>query len=679
MMKHIFCLLCATLLICADSFAKAPQRPTFYNYQRGVEAYVNEKDHQKALDYLNKELEEHPKDGYSHAWIAYIRLDMEEYGRALTCVNSAIKLLPKADKEYMVFAYTTRGSIYEHLEDTASAISDYTQAIKIDPSVYKSYEHRAELYYHQHKYAQSDADYQKMTQMDDNGAVVSGYMGLGRNFQAQKRDEEAIKIFSKLITLYDDYSSAYSFRAQSLLELKRYEEAIADIVKALDIDGDNKAYWTMLTIKEPEAVDMMLKKLQLQSVFSPNYPGWPYYMGLVCEVNKRYKEAIEAYKKTNKMVNDSQLDYRIAECYYSLGDFDSALGHINYAIEADSIDQTRYYLRANIYAELGQIEKSIEDMSSYIELDPRGSYGYYRRGWWKQLLHQCDEAIEDFIISQSIDPSYTHTYDGMIRCYISIGDTVKVRKECEMLLKIDTIAVASSCAQFAYHFLGQDEKAIEWIEKILKNDSSATYDAACIYSMVSDTAKALVYLQKTLDNNWVRFHHLEIDEDLNNIRHLESYKRMLEKRKQEVLQNISGEKVMSSATLRIVEVPFTAVNGVTKVDCSINGLPLNFVFDTGASDVSLSQVEANFMFKNGYLNSKDVIGKQRYQTADGNISEGTVVNLRQINFGGLELKDIRASVVRSQSAPLLLGQSILQRLGKIEIDNTKRVLKITTR
>ena len=31
------------------------------------------------------------------------------------------------------------------------------------------------------------------------------------------------------------------------------------------------------------------------------------------------------------------------------------------------------------------------------------------------------------------------------------------------------------------------------------------------------------------------------------------------------------------------------------------------------------------------------------------------------------------------SAPLLLGQSILQRLGKIEIDNTKRVLKITTR
>lgn len=85
------------------------------------------------------------------------------------------------------------------------------------------------------------------------------------------------------------------------------------------------------------------------------------------------------------------------------------------------------------------------------------------------------------------------------------------------------------------------------------------------------------------------------------------------------------------------------------------------------------------MFKNGYLNDKDVIGSQRYQTADGNISVGTTINLKQINFGGLKLTNVRASVVRNQNAPLLLGQTVLKRLGKIEIDNEKRVLKITTR
>lgn len=111
--------------------------------------------------------------------------------------------------------------------------------------------------------------------------------------------------------------------------------------------------------------------------------------------------------------------------------------------------------------------------------------------------------------------------------------------------------------------------------------------------------------------------------------------------------------------------------------CEINGLPLHFVFDTGASDVTMSEVEANFMLKNDYIRPSDIVGSQRYVDANGDISEGTVVILRKVNFGGLELDNVRASVIRNQKAPLLLGQSVLGRLGKIEIDNANRRLKIT--
>ena len=128
---------------------------------------------------------------------------------------------------------------------------------------------------------------------------------------------------------------------------------------------------------------------------------------------------------------------------------------------------------------------------------------------------------------------------------------------------------------------------------------------------------------------------------------------------------------------KTVEIPFTKEDGVCKVKCAINNLSLYFVFDTGASDVSLSSVEATFMMKNGYLKPTDVIGKQNYMMANGEVSAGTVVNLRNVNFGGLDLDNVRASVVHNQKAPLLLGQSILNRLGNIEIDNANRVLKIT--
>ena len=100
-----------------------------------------------------------------------------------------------------------------------------------------------------------------------------------------------------------------------------------------------------------------------------------------------------------------------------------------------------------------------------------------------------------------------------------------------------------------------------------------------------------------------------------------------------------------------IEVPFTPDGGCASVKCSINDLPLTFIFDTGASIVSLSQTEANFMLKNGYLTTKDFVGKGRFVNADGEISEGTIINLREVDFGGMKLKDVRASVVKNQKAP----------------------------
>ena len=63
--------------------------------------------------------------------------------------------------------------------------------------------------------------------------------------------------------------------------------------------------------------------------------------------------------------------------------------------------------------------------------------------------------------------------------------------------------------------------------------------------------------------------------------------------------------------------------------------------------------------------------------ANGNVAVGTVINLKKVDLGDFSLNNVRAAVVRNQKAPLLLGQSVLGRLGKVEIDNSKQVLKIT--
>ena len=104
------------------------------------------------------------------------------------------------------------------------------------------------------------------------------------------------------------------------------------------------------------------------------------------------------------------------------------------------------------------------------------------------------------------------------------------------------------------------------------------------------------------------------------------------------------------------------------VSCKVNGLPLDFIFDTGASSVTLSRKQASFMLRNGYLSREDIVGSSSYQTANGDITTGMVIKLKKIEISGLVLNNVEATIINSDSAPLLLGQSALSRLGRIQID-----------
>ena len=102
--------------------------------------------------------------------------------------------------------------------------------------------------------------------------------------------------------------------------------------------------------------------------------------------------------------------------------------------------------------------------------------------------------------------------------------------------------------------------------------------------------------------------------------------------------------------------------------CVVNGLKLKLEIATANFEVGISQVEATFMIKNGYIKESDVLNSKLYETASGEIAEGAEVTLREINISGLVLHDVKAIVIGSERAPLLIGQNALSRLGKITLD-----------
>lgn len=663
--------LCSSVML-ADNI----KRPDSYNYSRGVEA-INNNNAEEALDYLNKEINEHPDNGYAFAWIALVRNYNEEFGRALTAANVAVKKIPSKDKEYKAFAYGTRAQVYLNLKDTIQALKDYSQAINIVPDDDRFYNQRAQVYYEQGKYDLADKDYLKMISLKEGD--VMGYMGIGRNANAQKRYEDAIKQFDYVVKLEPNYSSAYSFRAESYIGLKKYNEAIDDVISALGIDRDRKAFYELQELAD-SAFEQTVAKLKVQKIKEPNEQSWDYDLGIVYERAAKYNKAIAYYKESLEKESNIITASRISSCYDDLGDYDKALEYCNQAIALDSVKANYLYEKANILDNAGRTQEAIKTMSDYIANTPDEPAGYYQRGWFKDHSGDIEGALEDYTMAITLQPNVAYAYLNRGVLYRLKGENAKAESDFKQVVRLDSIPEEAECSFYAYYYLGQKDKAIEILNTILDKDKKGNcYDAACLYSVMGEKEKALSYLRQSLEDGYRRFAHIKRDRDLNNIRNTEEFKVLMkeyeEKHLQEIAADADGDD--SAYELKVEEIPFTKESGVCKVKCAINGLPLHFIFDTGAADVSISSVEATFMAKNDFLSSSDIIGKQNYQTADGNITEGTVINLKDVKLGSLHLNNIKASVVRNQAAPLLLGQSVLSKLGKIEIDNTKKVLRIT--
>lgn len=675
-MKRVYAIVLAMLFSVA-LFAKGIQRPTSYYYQRGVEAIENG-ENEEGIRYLGKEIQDNPKNGYAYLWLSAGNFSLDNKGAALNSIMSAIKYIPKKDKYYLSWSYKIRAIINLSLEDTTAALSDYTMAIKLDPTVSDYYEQRADVYFEQEKYELADADYLQMIKLEPGNTM--GYMGHGRNLKEQKRYDEAIEVFNYVIKMEPEYSSGYSFRGECYLYQKKYSEAITDFIKAIQLGDDRKALYHLIHL-ENEAMPILMTKINVEISKSPNQPDWYYYAGTIYEDHKNYRSAIEMYKKAQVLDPDSWYDGHISTCYESLGDYAHAVKYAKAFFESDTTNAYAANIVSDQYEHMDSVAQAIYWESKAISLNPEEGYFYYGRGWIKDKAGMKEEAILDYDTAIIIKPNYAYAH--LCRGHLLYKQGKKDQAQADFLrtIELEPEPVKNACAMYAHFYLGDTAKAIAFMDSVIARFDEGEYDAACLYSLMGDTTQSLSYLRTTLEKGFRRFPHLLKDDDLENLRQTQGFKNLYQEYwtiyQNELLFDTAKVELMTQES--VYEIPYSNANGVTKVDCKINDLPLNFVFDTGASDVTLSQVEANFMFKNGYLNSKDVIGSNRYQTADGSITEGTVVNLRTINFGGCTLTNVRASVVKSQKAPLLLGQSVLQRLGKIEIDNENRIIKITSK
>ncbi len=101
-----------------------------------------------------------------------------------------------------------------------------------------------------------------------------------------------------------------------------------------------------------------------------------------------------------------------------------------------------------------------------------------------------------------------------------------------------------------------------------------------------------------------------------------------------------------------------------------------FILDSGAADVLISKNVFTDLISNGTLTYESFISNREYINANGIVTSMPVYRLSSLQIGQYEIKNIECAVSKSTENIMLLGQSVLSRLGKISIDYKKHCIII---
>ena len=681
--KRIAVLLTAcTMALPGFSQSREDSRP--YNLQKAYEVLQNDRDETQALKLLGEQLKSTPDN--VECWMLMCRIyrNQQEYGRAMSSVNEAIKVnKPKKSGFVNSTLYWWKSSIYDDMDNNEQEIEWLKKALEAarkdnKENVQSISFDLGQAYFDAKRYDESDAIYRQMVKEDE--ADQAAMTGLARNMIERKDYAGAVRMLDASQKYGDDYSGTYKFRSEAYDKMGETDKAIDDALLWYEKDEDayNNAVVKMMMKHRTYAIAKVKTKMKS----SDRKDAWRVLLLSIYEEAGEYENAIREYDSLEDDYGKDEFIYaHRADCYDELGLTDIALSEIDKAIELEA-DYANLCTKGGILRTAGRYAEAIEVFDQAIEVDPSYAFAYYAKGWCYELSGDDDKAMECYDLGIDLDKDYAYIYLMRGQIHLKRGDKSKAEKDFGKVLQLDTTVVDGSCRQYALHFLGRNDEAAEWMQKLIDDepyDMGHYYDKACLYSRMGRTDEAVKALEKALEMGYCKFPHIEHDDDMDAIRERDDFKALIEKYQAKLAERVGkmGIETVVVKEEQITEVPISRKAGGTfNVDCSVNGLALNMIFDTGASDVSISKVEADFMLKNNYLSKNDIKGKQYYQTADGGISEGTVITLKEVRIGDAVLHNVDASVVKSQKAPLLLGESVLQKFGTFTVDNINSKLII---
>jgi hypothetical protein len=122
-------------------------------------------------------------------------------------------------------------------------------------------------------------------------------------------------------------------------------------------------------------------------------------------------------------------------------------------------------------------------------------------------------------------------------------------------------------------------------------------------------------------------------------------------------------------------IPVRSSNGVNYVNLRFGAVQGQFIIDSGASSTFINKKFEQELIKNRQITRADYITPALYQIADGSIISSRRFIAKNVKIGNFTLTDVVIGIGET-NAPLLLGNTLLDKFTTWSIDNTNNILSL---
>ncbi|MFQ3575154.1 MAG: tetratricopeptide repeat protein [Cytophagales bacterium] len=262
---------------------------------------------------------------------------------AVSNYNEALKINPKYVK-----AYIRKGKLYIRAKNYNEALKFYNEGIALDPTYYPAYRERAELYFMAGQTKKGLEDYKKyIDNSDDNFDTKFRYA----KFIFKSKDyAEAIKYLTELQTKSPNNALINRLLGYSYCETGEFSKGISSIQKFFDNWPNDKLlasdyeYLGKLQIKSGKDTTAGVKNILKAVEMDEESISLISELAIMYQTIKKYKEAMRFYEmlvSKNKASVSEYLNY--GKCAYFDGDYAKASEIFEKAIQFNP-DITNFHL-----------------------------------------------------------------------------------------------------------------------------------------------------------------------------------------------------------------------------------------------------------------------------------------------------------------------------------------------